>query len=87
MAGFCSMFGMDTKPIDPAAIRAQVAALPNIEAFARDSGLPLRTLQRLVASAKPGAAAYRPSTVTLRAIDAVLNPPEPKKRRARKVKP
>lgn len=80
MAGFRSMSGMDTKPIDPAAIRAQVAALPNIEAFARQSGLPLRTLQRLVASAKPGAAAYRPSTVTLRAIDAVLNPPPPKRR-------
>ncbi len=79
---------METKIIDPAAIRDQVAALPNIEAFARESGLPLRTLQRLVASAKPGAAAYRPSTVTLRAIDAVLNPPPPpppkRKRRSTK---
>jgi len=77
------MFGMDTKPIDPVAIRAQIVAIPNIEEFSRQSGLPLRTLQRLVASARPDAKAYRPSTVTLRAIDAVLNPPEPKKRRAK----
>lgn len=69
--------------IDPAAVRDQVASLPNIAAFAKQTGLPLRTLERIKASAQPGAEAYRPNTVTLLAIAAALEKP-PKKRRARK---
>ncbi len=69
--------------IDPAAVRDQVASLPNIAAFAKQTGLPLRTLERIKASAQPGAAPYRPNTVTLIAIAAALAKP-PKKTRASK---
>ena len=72
-----------TTTIDPAAVRDQVASLPNIAAFAKQTGLPLRTLERIKASAQPGAESYRPNTVTLLAIVAALAKP-PKKRRVRK---
>lgn len=81
VAGLGSIRDMEKTTIDPAAVRDQVASLPNLEEFARKTGLPLRTLQRIKASAQPGAAPYRPSTVTLLAIAAALNPPM---RRARK---
>lgn len=84
MAGLGSIRGMDKTPIDPAAVRDQVATLPNLEEFARRTGLPLRTLQRIRAGAQPGAAPYRPSTVTLIAIAAALAKPPKKSRAAKK---
>jgi hypothetical protein len=72
-----------TTTIDPAAVRDRVASLPNIAEFAKRTGLPLRTLERIKASAQPGAKPYRPNTVTLLAIAAALAKPQ-KKRRARK---
>jgi len=68
---------MDKYPIDVAAIRGRVAALPNVQEFADRHGLAPRTLYRIVASAKPGAGRsarqYRPSAPTLRVLAQVFH--------------
>jgi hypothetical protein len=68
---------MDKYPIDVAAIRDRVAALPNVQEFADRHGLAPRTLYRIVASAKPGAGRsakkYQPSAPTLRVLAQVFD--------------
>ncbi len=72
-----SISGMDKYPIDVAAIRARVAALPNVQEFADRHELAPRTLYRIVASAKPGASRsakrYQPSAPTLRVLAQVFD--------------
>jgi hypothetical protein len=68
---------MDKYPIEVASIRARVAALPNVQAFADRHGLAPRTLYRIVASAKPDAGRsakkYQPSAPTLRVLAQVFD--------------
>lgn len=70
VAGLSSMKAMEKTYIDPASIRKQIAALDNVEAFARKTGIPLRTLQRIKAAKKGDK--YKPNQVTLMAISAAL---------------
>lgn len=68
---------MDKYPIDVATIRARVAALSNVQAFADRHELAPRTLYRIVASAKPDAGRsakkYQPSAPTLRVLAQVFD--------------
>lgn len=63
---------MDKTTTDIEAVRARVAALPNIAQFAAKYELALRTLERIAASAKlgapPKAREYAPCSASLRAI-------------------
>ncbi len=64
------------KTTDIEAVRARVAALPNIAEFAGKYHLALRTLERIAASAKlgapPKAQKYRPCSASARAIAAAF---------------